>query len=83
MTQRGMLSVVSSIYHPLEFVAPLILKCKRILQLLCQDDIGWDERVDDSIINEWLIWQKSLKNLEDHEISSSFKPCGFGRIKEF
>ena len=45
-----------------------ILKGKRLLQLLFQDEIGWDERVDDSIINEWLIWQKSLKELESHDI---------------
>ena len=40
MTQRGMLSIVSSIYDPLGFVARFILKSKRLLQLLCQDEIG-------------------------------------------
>ena len=69
MTRRGMLSIVSSIYDPLGFVAPFILKGERLLQLLCQDENGWDERVGDSIINEWLIWQKSLKDLESHKIS--------------
>ena len=52
MTRREMLSIVSSIYDPLEFVAPFILKGKRLRKLLCHDEIGWDERVDDSIINE-------------------------------
>ena len=61
MTRRKMLSIVSSIYNPLGFVVPFVLKSKRLLQLLCQDEIGWDERVDDSIINEWLIWKKNLK----------------------
>ena len=40
MTPRGMLSTVSSIYDPLGFVAPFILEGKRLLQLLCQDEIG-------------------------------------------
>ena len=62
ITRRGMLSIVSSVYDPLGLVAPFILKGKRILQLLCQDEIGWDERVDDSVIDDWLIWQKSLKD---------------------
>ena len=39
MTQRGMLSIVSSVYDTLGFVAPFILKGKRLLQLLCQDEI--------------------------------------------
>ena len=83
MTQRGILSIVTSIYDPLGFVTPFILKGKRLLQLLCQDGIGWDERVDDSIINEWLIWEKSLKDMGGHKINSCFKPSGFGKTKEF
>ena len=78
-----MLSIVSSIYDPHGFVAPIILKGKRLLQLLCQDEIGCDERVDDFIINEWLTWQKSLKDLKGHGINMCFKPSGFGKIKEF
>ena len=39
VTQRGMLSIVSSIYDPLGFVAPFILRGKRLPQLLCQDGI--------------------------------------------
>ena len=80
---KRVLSIVSSIYDPPGFVAPFILKATRILQLFCQDEIVWYERVDDSIINEWLIWQKSLKDLEDHKINRCFKAGGLGKIKEF
>ena len=48
----GMLSIVNSIYDPLGFVTHFIVKGQRLLQLLCQDENGWDERVDDSIINQ-------------------------------
>ena len=80
MTRRGMLSIFRSIYDKLGFLAPFILKDKRLLQLLFQDEIGWDESVDDSIINELLLWKISL---EGHEIIWCFKPSGFGKIKEF
>ena len=53
MTRRGMLSIISSIFDPLGFVAPHTLRGKRIQQLLCQDKIGWDEIVSDGIIREW------------------------------
>ena len=69
MARRGMLTIVSSIYDSPEFVAPFILKGKVLLQLLCQDEIGCDKRVHDSIINEWLILQKSLKDVEGDEIN--------------
>ena len=80
MTRRGMLSIFRSIYDTHGFVAPFTLKDKRLLQLLCQDEIGWDERIDDSIINELLLWKISL---EGHEIIRCFKSNRFGKIKEF
>ncbi|KAL2086463.1 hypothetical protein ACEWY4_017522 [Coilia grayii] len=42
-TRRGILSVVSSIFDPLGFLAPLILPAKQLLQELCQKGFGWDE----------------------------------------
>ena len=70
MTQREMLSNVSSIYDLLGFVAPFILKSKIKLQLLYQDEIGWDERVHDSFISEWIIWQKSLRVTKSTGVSN-------------
>ena len=43
ITRRGMLSIISSIYDPFGFVAPYTLKGKKLLQQLCQDEVGWDE----------------------------------------
>ena len=80
MTRRGMLSIFRSICDTLGFLTPFILKDKRLLQLLLQYEIGWDERVDDSIINELLLWKISL---EGHEIIRCFKPSGFGKIRNF
>ena len=40
MTRRGMLSMISSIYNPRVFVTPYTLKGKKLLQQLCQDEIG-------------------------------------------
>ena len=44
-TRRGILSLVSSLYDPLGFAAPLILPAKVLLQGLCRFDFGWDEPV--------------------------------------
>ena len=52
MTRRGMLSLISSIFDPLEFAAQHTLRGKRILQLLCKDEIDWDEIAPDNIIRE-------------------------------
>ena len=52
MARRGMLSLTSSIFDPLEFAAQHTLRGKRILQLLCKDEIDWDEIAPDNIIRE-------------------------------
>ena len=81
MTRRGMLSLVSSIFVPLGFVAPYTLRGKRILQLLCQYEIGWDEIVPDDIIREWQLWCKTLHSLEHYKIRY-YEPSGFGKVKQ-
>ena len=46
LTRRGVLSVASSLYDPLGFVALFTLSAKMILQELCKKTLGWDERID-------------------------------------
>ena len=42
ITRRDVLSVVSSVYGPLGFGAPFLLKGKQILQKLCEQGLKWD-----------------------------------------
>ena len=39
-TRRGILSMVSSVFDPLGFVAPFVLSAKIILQRLCKKGLG-------------------------------------------
>ncbi|KAI3375602.1 hypothetical protein L3Q82_003922 [Scortum barcoo] len=57
-TRRGCLSVIASLYDPLGFIAPFILKGKRILQELCHKGIGWD----DPLPEEMKPWYKNDKD---------------------
>ena len=53
LTRRGILSTVSSVYGPLGFAAPFLLRGKRILQLLCKENIGWDDAIPDKLRMQW------------------------------
>lgn len=44
-TSRGILSIISSIYDPLGFVAPFHLSAKILLQDLCRKKLGWDDSI--------------------------------------
>ena len=75
LTRRGILAVVSSLYDPLGFVAPVILPAKRILQDLCKEKkLGWDDMIPDQHITRWHKWLSTLPQLGQLSISRCFKP---------
>ncbi|XP_067049610.1 uncharacterized protein [Acropora muricata] len=52
-TRRGILSIVSSIYDPLGFIAPLILSAKAILRDLCRKELNWDDKIPHEDLVRW------------------------------
>ncbi|XP_068675533.1 uncharacterized protein [Montipora foliosa] len=82
MTRRGILSSVSSIYDPLGFAAPFLLRGKRILQLLCKEAIDWDDPIPDTMQAQWQRWVRELPLLEKMRIPRCFKPSGMRDIKK-
>ena len=76
-TRRGILSVVSSLYDPLGFVAPLILQPKLMLQRLCKQGLGWDSTIAQDDLQKWENWLSSLPKLSDFRIRRCLKPASF------
>ena len=80
LTRRGILSVVSSMYDPLGFVAPIILPAKSLLQSLCKQKYGWDEEISQADSTVWQEWLKDLACLRTISVPRCFKPPGFGAV---
>ncbi|XP_013409147.1 uncharacterized protein LOC106172792 [Lingula anatina] len=72
-TRRGILSFIASIYDPLGFAAPLILKPKQILQELCREGIAWDSDLPAEHLNAWTQWREGLDNLQTIEVPRCYK----------
>ena len=75
LTRRGVLSTISSVYDPVGFLAPVILKGKKILQQLCRDNSDWD-----AICAQWESWRTSLFLFESLKIKRCLKPDNFGDV---
>lgn len=73
-------SVVSSIYYPLRFLAPVSLSGKKILQNSCRQQLVWDDTVIVSAAQEWKVWLKELHQLGDFKVRRCLKPLDFGKI---
>ena len=80
LTQRGILSTVSSVYNPLGFLAPLLLIGKGLLQDLCRGKVAWDDPIPENVRSLWLKWRDELHHLEDFSVRRCFKPEGFGTV---
>ncbi|MCG7865422.1 MAG: hypothetical protein JAY74_03510 [Candidatus Thiodiazotropha taylori] len=81
LTRRGILSIVSSLYDPLGFIAPVVLAGKRILQQMCADRADWDDPLPEPLRERWEQWRTSLDSLRSLRIHRCVKPDGFGHVK--
>ena len=83
LTRRGVLSTVASIYDPLGFVAPFILRGKLLLQQMCRDKLGWDEPLPEELKTQWELWLQDLQNLSNVKIKRCYIPEKFTDVKKY
>nr|XP_061785759.1 uncharacterized protein LOC133576497 [Nerophis lumbriciformis] len=79
-TKRGMLSIISSVYDPLGFLAPLILLAKLLLQELCRQKCDWDDPIPQAFQHKWNKWLADLEKVADFKIHRCIQPKNFGGI---
>jgi len=80
LTRRGILSTVNPVYDPLGFATPFLLRGKKILQLLCKANIGWDDVIPDELRMQWEMWRSELPLLEIVEVPRCFKRKGMDSL---
>ena len=81
-TRRGILSTISSMYDPLGFISPFVLKGRIILQKLCAERYKWDDQLPNKIQEEWHDWKVKLSQLENIAFRRCFRPEEFGDVAE-
>ena len=74
-TKRGILSVTSSVYDPLGFAGPFVLRGKAIFQELCRRKFDWDEKVSADIAQQWHHWLADLPALSKLTIPRCLRPA--------
>ncbi|XP_078351492.1 uncharacterized protein LOC144636211 [Oculina patagonica] len=80
-TRRDILSLKSSIYDPLGFLAPIILPAKQLLQDLCKLKLDWDDPVDEKESQRWEKWKEELPKLSQLAVKRCVKPADLGELK--
>ena len=74
LTKRGLLSMLSSVYDPLGFASPFILKARQIVQDLCRLKLDWDAPVPPSHKRAWHEWTCALQEMQTVTIPRCIQP---------
>ena len=64
-TRRKILSLIASLFDPIGFLAPFLVRAKLLFQQVWQFGIGWDETPPSEFLLEWSKWQKELNSLSE------------------
>ncbi|XP_041470151.1 uncharacterized protein LOC121419759 [Lytechinus variegatus] len=83
LSRRGILSIVSSIYDPLGYASPFVLRGKMILQELTRKKLSWDEPIPDIDAKNWRAWIEELPEMEGFGVHRCVKPQKFGKVTEY
>ncbi len=71
-TRRGILATVNSLFDPLGFVAPIIIKGKFLLRELSSEALDWDSPLPEDKEEAWEAWRKSLQGLKKLDIPRTY-----------
>ena len=52
-TRRSLLKASSSIFDPLGFLSPFVIRLKILFQTLCCKELGWDQRLEGEPLKQW------------------------------
>ena len=66
--KREMLRVIASLYDPMGFLAPFVIKARIIFQRAVRAVKGWDDVLPQDIIAEFEAWQRGLPEVEGFRI---------------
>ena len=80
LTRRG---VPASVYDPLGFLAPLVLRAKKILQEICRRGVSWDEPLPEDVRPRWEWWKIDLLRLKELQIPRCFEPKTMSQKKSY
>lgn len=76
-TKRGILSLVSSIFDPMGFLSPFIIRARMFIQSLWSSTLGWDDALYPDLLKCWNSWLSELSELDQISIDRKYWPSDF------
>ena len=64
-TKRNVLKAIASIYDPVGYIQPLVIKLKLMFQEICSLHIGWDDYIGKELEKKWTVIVKEVENFNE------------------
>ena len=77
VTRKVMLSIIASIYDPLGLLGPMIVLGKVLFQEATRRKLAWDEILPPDLLERWLYWLDSMKDIGKLRVPRCIKPTAF------
>ena len=80
VSKRVILSHIAKLFDPLEFLAPVLIKAKILLQDLWLHKLDWDTSLSDDLLDHWLISTKLSRWLlrSNYQDGPDIRQASFG-----
>ena len=75
-TKRDMLSWLSSIYDPMGYLSPFVLKGRQFFQMVMEQGTDWKQPVDPEILDKFNKYKESIVHLKGLKIPRWTNPLG-------
>ena len=72
-THRNMLSLIASLFDPIGFLAPFLVRAKILLQQVWQCGVGWDDVQPSELLEEWSKWREELDGISQFHIPRFYR----------
>ena len=73
VTKRNVLSKIATIFDPLGFISPVVVRAKIMLQELWSRGYEWDEEVTDELAHQICDWFNRLSNVAEISVPRSLR----------
>ncbi|XP_059052906.1 uncharacterized protein LOC131847359 [Achroia grisella] len=75
LTKRTVLSLIARIYDPCGWISPVVFKAKAFIQRLWMSGLNWDDPLNQSLSDEWLLFVQDLENIKQLSIPRRILPA--------
>ena len=71
-TKRNILSVIASVYDPIRYIQPIVIKLKLLFKEVCLLNVSWEDVISEQLLQKWMVIIESLRECIDFEIKKCY-----------